>query len=199
MLLDLVKRGHPAQGFLFLPVKITGGTLATFRDLASHGHRHLRHILRLLRNKLQEIGTAAALVVDLVSILANLGPEPRRSLLGTVGLALRSCHEQGLIHRDLNARNIIVMQGEKGWNALVVDLDRASFARGPLPKASRLRQLRRLYRSLAKEKVIPAVMQTEDYLGLLLECLGPDYEDKRMKSFLRDCRTEVLWHRLFWR
>ena len=128
-----------------------------------------------------------------------LSPESRRSLMGTVGSALRACHEKGLIHRDLNARNIIVMQGEKGWNSLVVDLDRASFSPGPLHLGSRLRQLRRLYRSLAKEGVIPAVMQPEEYLGLLLECLGPDYEDGRMRRFLWGSRAAVLWHRLFWR
>ena len=128
-----------------------------------------------------------------------MSPESRRSLLGAVGRALRSCHEHGLIHRDLNARNIIVMQGESGWNALVVDLDRASFAGGPLPLGKRLRQLRRLYRSLAKENVIPDAMQAEDYLGLLLECLGPDYDARRMRRFLWGCRATVLWHRLFWR
>jgi len=130
---------------------------------------------------------------------AGLTRESRSNLLGTVGSALRTCHEKGLIHRDLNARNIIVMQGGNGWKALVVDLDRASFAPGPLPYTHRLSQLRRLYRSLAKEKVIPAVIQPEEYLGLLLECLGPDYEDRRMKRFLWGSRTAVLWHRLFWR
>lgn len=130
---------------------------------------------------------------------ASMTAESRQNLLGTVGLAVRNCHEQGLIHRDLNARNIIVMQGESGWNVLVVDLDRASFAGAPLPLAGRLRQLRRLYRSLAKEQVIPAVMQPEEYLGLLLKCLGPDYQDQRMKRFLLGCRATVAWHRLFWR
>jgi len=129
----------------------------------------------------------------------SMAPESRRNLLGTVGSAMRTCHEKGLIHRDLNARNIIVMQGASGWSALVVDLDRASFAGGPLPLRSRLRQLRRLYRSLAKEKVIPAAMQPEEYLGLLHDCLGPDYEDGRMRRFLRGSQAAVLWHRLFWR
>jgi len=128
----------------------------------------------------------------------SLAPETRRNILDTVGTSLRSCHEAGLIHRDLNARNIIVMQGGSGWNALVVDLDRASFFGGPLPYSRRIRQLHRLYRSLAKEGVIPSIIPPEEYLGLLLACLGPEYEDRRMKRFLLKSRASVLWHRLFW-
>ena len=129
----------------------------------------------------------------------GLAPESRRNLLRAVGSALRSCHEQGLIHRDLNARNIIVMQSGSDWKALVVDLDRASFSRGPLSYRGRLKQLHRLYRSLAKEKVIPSVMQPDEYLGLLFECLGPDYDSRKMRRFLWSSRLAVLWHRLFWR
>jgi len=130
---------------------------------------------------------------------AGLSPEARHTLLGAVGSSLRACHEKGLVHRDLNARNIIVMRSESGWTTLVVDLDRSSFTPGPLPLGERLRQLKRLYRSLAKEGVIPAVMPPEEYLGLLHSCLGPDYDAQRMSRFLLYSRLAVFWHRLFWR
>jgi len=80
----------------------------------------------------------------------------------------------------------------------VVDLDRASLGL-PLRWLARARQLRRLYRSLAKEGVMPSVMSEEEFSSFLREYMGHDSGDARLKVFLASCRRAVSWHRLFWK
>lgn len=90
---------------------------------------------------------------DLATVLfpgsPAVGPDPRAAM-GAAGRLIRRIHEVGLIHQDLNLKNILVSGTDDGLDAQVIDLDRARFARGPLSEPTRRRMLERFWRSAAK-------------------------------------------------
>lgn len=126
-------------------------------------------------------------------------PAVRLALLSAVGRAIRACHDAGLLHGDLNARNILVTRAPDTWRVGLVDLDRARFLASPPDRAARLAQVRRLYRSLAKEGVIPGFLPAEDLPSFVRECVGGTLTDREVRRFLAGCRRTVFWHRLLWR
>lgn len=74
----------------------------------------------------------------------------RNRVVRAAARAVRRMHDAGLIHGDLNLRNLLVHEGPEGFAAYVVDLDQASFRKGPLPPAARALNLIRLGRSFLK-------------------------------------------------
>src|SRR5262249_11934394 len=60
--------------------------------------------------------------------------------------AVRSMHDRGIVHPDLNLGNVLTRQSD----AVIIDFDRASFLPGPVPFAARQAAVRRLERSCAK-------------------------------------------------
>jgi len=122
----------------------------------------------------------------------------RQALLTAVGTAIRQCHDAGLVHADLNARNILVSRAPDSWRVGLIDLDRARF-QARLDLGARLAQIRRLYRSLAKEGVIPDCLPAEDLPGFVRECAGFQLPDAGVAAFLARCRRAVFWHSLLWR
>lgn len=75
----------------------------------------------------------------------------RRHALEAAGRLLRELAEAGVLHRDLNAKNILIQSGAGGapprpW---VLDLDACALREGPDPAARRVMRAR-LLRSLAK-------------------------------------------------
>lgn len=68
------------------------------------------------------------------------------------GQLVRSLHAVGLIHPDLNLKNILVTAGDAGPRAVVIDLDRARLG-GSVSRPARRRMLRRFERSLRKWEV----------------------------------------------
>lgn len=139
-----------------------------------------------------------SMTLSLCLLRSGMAPEHRRGFLATVAKALRDCHDGGLIHRDLNARNILVMPTSEGWKVIIVDLDRATLG-PPLRWHARARQLRRIYRSLTKEGVLGKVLPEEAFTDMLRDYLGNDADDARLEGFLASCRRAVTWHRLFWK
>lgn len=89
---------------------------------------------------------------DLLGALSHTAePRARRDLLRRVGASLRKLHDEGVDHRDLQLRNILVVPGEPEPRIVVVDLDRAVFhSRGALPVGHRAENLGRLNRSGVK-------------------------------------------------
>jgi hypothetical protein len=72
-------------------------------------------------------------------------------LLDPVVVFVRSIHDAGLQHRDLNLGNLMVQPGEAGGEAVaILDLDGASLHDGALPFRLRLVSLWRLERSMVK-------------------------------------------------
>ena len=63
-----------------------------------------------------------------------------------VGSTIRRFHDHGVIHRDLNASNILLSGGE----VHLIDFDKGSFATASTNDSWKQTNLRRLYRSLEK-------------------------------------------------
>jgi len=66
-----------------------------------------------------------------------------------VGRALRRLHDAGGLHGDLHLKNVLLRRRADGFDALLVDLDRARVRRPPGP-GRRMAELMRLERSLRK-------------------------------------------------
>ena len=90
--------------------------------------------------------------VPLVEALRAAGEEmARTAIAAAAGAAVAKMHRAGLMHRDLNATNVLV-RTVPGCPpvAVVIDLDRARLCRGPLAPRQRRAMLARLARSLEK-------------------------------------------------
>ena len=83
-------------------------------------------------------------------LLEVLRESPREDLMPGLAQSLRSLHDAGLRHPDLNLGNLLVVSGVEGYRVIFVDLDRARLQKSALSDAARRRGLRRLRRSAAK-------------------------------------------------
>lgn len=87
---------------------------------------------------------------DLASRLGTAPGPGAGEIEAAIGL-VRSMHDAGLEHRDLNLGNLLLRSGKDGKiETFVVDLDGARWHGGPLPFRLRQRGLRRLERSWFK-------------------------------------------------
>ena len=74
----------------------------------------------------------------------------RADLVAAIG-AVRAMHDRGVFHPDLNLGNVLLRPRDGAPpEVFLIDFDRATFAPGPLPFASRQAAVRRLERSCAK-------------------------------------------------
>jgi len=103
---------------------------------------------------------------DLAEWLArNNGAEVRRAFLEAVAVLLDQLAEAGAHHGDLNARNILVVQGADGFHAIVLDVDRVQFhvPRSPVLSEANLARLERSLRKLQAQ----GLPVTEQELAML--------------------------------
>ena len=73
----------------------------------------------------------------------------RAAVLDAVAAAIRTMHERGVHHRDLNVANVLIARDRGGVIVHLIDFDRAQVRR-EVPRHVRRRALHRLDRSLAK-------------------------------------------------
>ena len=71
-------------------------------------------------------------------------------ILRPVAESLRALHREGVYHRDLNLKNILVRVEAEGIRAYIIDFDRARLFRGGIPEPFAERNLDRLLRSVRK-------------------------------------------------
>lgn len=74
----------------------------------------------------------------------------RRALLMAVAASVRRMHLEGVYHRDLNLKNILIRQEGEAIRAYIIDLDKAELFRGVLAPPKIKRNLERLCRSARK-------------------------------------------------
>jgi 3-deoxy-D-manno-octulosonic acid kinase len=88
----------------------------------------------------------------------DASPERARVLLAATaaGAAIRRFHDAGGCHADLHVKNLLLRERAGGFDALVIDLDRARVEADVTPRA-RLAELMRLYRSLVKRGLLARV------------------------------------------
>ncbi|MFP4624004.1 MAG: lipopolysaccharide kinase InaA family protein, partial [Gemmatimonadota bacterium] len=87
------------------------------------------------------------------------GPVDAEGAMRAAGSLIRLLHERGVVHRDLNLKNILIVGGGSGsgpedgaggtLRALVLDLDRATL-KADLGEGARRRMLARFWRSARK-------------------------------------------------
>ena len=97
---------------------------------------------------------------DSCDVLAFLRdrPTPDRVLTAAeaLGRAVRRFHDAGGRHPDLHVKNLLLRERGAGFEAIVIDLDRARIGVDVTPD-ERMSQLVRLFRSLLKRGVLPTV------------------------------------------
>jgi hypothetical protein len=71
-------------------------------------------------------------------------------VLKAVATSLRSLHREGVYHRDLNLKNILVRCEPEGVRGYIIDFDRAVLFFGDVPMPLARRNLSRLLRSVNK-------------------------------------------------
>ncbi len=71
-------------------------------------------------------------------------------VLRSVANSLRSLHREGVYHRDLNLKNILVRAEPAGVKGYIIDFDKAVLFVGGLPEPLARKNLRRLLRSVSK-------------------------------------------------
>ena len=72
------------------------------------------------------------------------------SLLQSVARSVRSMHQQGVYHGDLNLKNIVVRREGDAIKSYLIDFDKARLFSGRVPADSARKNLRRLLRSIGK-------------------------------------------------
>lgn len=96
-----------------------------------------------------------SLADDTRSTLGSAPSEPApdaEAAMKAAGSLVRLLHDRGVVHRDLNLKNILITgseSGDVGVRALVLDLDRAS-VRERVDERARRRMLDRFWRSARK-------------------------------------------------
>lgn len=73
-----------------------------------------------------------------------------KKVFDAVASSLRELHRQGIYHRDLNLKNILVRCESEGVTGYIIDFDRATLFLGRVPPAMVQRNLNRLLRSANK-------------------------------------------------
>jgi hypothetical protein len=124
----------------------------------------------------------------------------RGDLVATIG-AVRAMHDRGVLHPDLNLGNVLVRPCVGASpEVFLIDFDRATFAPGPLPFASRQAALRRLERSCAKLTGVPGPLGpgSEDLWYAIYTADDVDLA-RRFASGRPWGRWTLAVHRLGWR
>lgn len=83
-------------------------------------------------------------------LFADADAERRRQAMRLAGGLVRAIHEAGVVHNDLNLKNILISSAATGDRAWLLDLDRAVVMRDAAAKFERNLMLRRFARSLRK-------------------------------------------------
>ena len=126
------------------------------------------------------------------------GRPPEPGELDAVLSLVRTMHDRGLEHRDLNLGNLLLRRGAEPA-AWVVDLDGARLHSGPLPFAMRQRALRRLERSYVKTcHPYPAGDSVRRSIYASYSA-GDGELEQRLGRGRRVGRVLIQLHRLGWR
>jgi hypothetical protein len=80
-------------------------------------------------------------------LVRRVGVEP---VLAAVARTLKALHREGVYHRDLNLKNILVRTEADGVKGYIIDFDQARLLLGCLPAGLARRNLNRLLRSVCK-------------------------------------------------
>jgi len=136
--------------------------------------------------------------VDLLEYLSLGRPDAAsaRCIASSVADAIAAMHDAGIVHADLNLKNILVRDDPDSPRAFVIDFDKARIVRN-LSLRQRLRNLARLDRSIAKWSASRHAVSTLDRLRTLRCYLAryPEWRDESSRIARRIAAGHGL-HRL---
>lgn len=89
---------------------------------------------------------------DAAAWLANGTGDRKGEMLREAGRQMAAMHEAGVAHPDVHLRNLLVVDADGGPEVWLLDFDKARVHAGPVPRARRATDLRRLARSVRKLK-----------------------------------------------
>jgi 3-deoxy-D-manno-octulosonic acid kinase len=136
---------------------------------------------------------------DGVALLAAApAREPLARALDAAASAVRRFHDAGGRHADLHLGNLLFREGESACEALVIDLDGAR-AGGPPGSARRMRELMRLYRSVAKRGLAAQVGARGCARFLSAYCAGDRALRRALLAALPRERLRLARHAVGWR
>jgi len=149
--------------------------------------------------------------VDLLAALAATPADSWCSLASALGRTLARLHDVGLVHRDMQVKNLLVPADLAAKDLLaVIDLDGCRLTE-TLNTEARLQALTRFARSLVKRGLLPgggeqAVLLPRAALGAFLSAYVRDHhspwEGHRadlLRQVSRRLGRQLAFHRLFWR
>jgi 3-deoxy-D-manno-octulosonic acid kinase len=119
----------------------------------------------------------------------------RRAAVRAAARVVRSLHEAGVEHADLNVKNLLVREGA-AVEAFVIDLEKSSVVPA-LSAAAVVRNLERLARSLAKLGLLGELLPRTDLVRFVREYAGEGWRDLFEAARRRHDAFAPL-HRLAW-
>ena len=124
---------------------------------------------------------------------------PTRGCIEKVALTVAKMHEGGIGHADLNIQNIMVAPGEESLEVSVIDFDKAVH-RPVLTPGERIRQLRRLDRSLLKWLPEHSAWRCPFHRLRFAAVYSRRFPDTRplLKAYLRNFEKHQRSYRLGW-
>ncbi len=135
---------------------------------------------------------------DLLGLCASLGaerpgPARRRRLTGRIAAAVSSMHDAGILHADLNLKNVLVRDAFDEPEVFIIDFDKARLVPG-LSLRQRMSNLLRLDRSVVKWQASRRTVTIGDRLRVVLSYLAryPDLRVKRGRIVRRYARRHLL-------
>ncbi|MGH9750857.1 MAG: lipopolysaccharide kinase InaA family protein [Candidatus Polarisedimenticolia bacterium] len=121
---------------------------------------------------------------------------PRRSILAACARLVRSLHDAGFAHADLNLTNILIESRAGGDRLSIIDLDGGRFVAagtpGGLGESRRLRSLARLLRSCDRWMDAAVRPTGREEIAFLRVYTGSDRT--RVRRYLARLRRGRAWH-----
>ena len=139
---------------------------------------------------------------DLRQALPSLSGMPahrRQDIVRAVAVGIRSLHDAGICHADLNLGNILIRGGESSSIEIgFIDFDTSRLAGKP-SLGKRIRNLLRLYRSLVKSRSLDGVISRADLYRFTAAYSQGDRAGARLawRAFRRRLPV-LLLHKLIW-
>ncbi len=103
--------------------------------------------------------------------LGRLTASGRRAAAEAIAAAVAGMHDAGIVHADLNLKNVLVRWDPDGPSAFVIDFDKARQA-PMVPLERRMRNLARLDRSIVKWRASREAIGVSDRLRVLRSYLA---------------------------
>jgi 3-deoxy-D-manno-octulosonic acid kinase len=135
------------------------------------------------------------------ALLASSDAQARRALLREVGAAVRKLHDAGVDHRDLQLRNILVVEEHGRRRIVVVDLDKAVYhPRGALAPRLRARNLGRLTRSAVKAGLFRGPIGRRELAAFVGAYTARDRKLRsELRGWIRGEQWKLALHRIGYR